>query len=82
LVFLSLAQCRPSPRSISKFTLRPTSAKGGTWLDEGAPVPHHIADYRGKVVLIDFWEYTCINCIRDFGVVKRWYTKYHPMVLR
>jgi thiol-disulfide isomerase/thioredoxin len=40
--------------------------------------PHHIADYRGKVVLVDFWEYTCINCIRDFGVVKRWYTKYHP----
>jgi hypothetical protein len=48
------------------------------WLDQGAPVPHHIADYKGNVVLIDFWEYTCINCIRDFAVVKRWYTKYHP----
>ncbi len=23
-------------------------------------------------------EYTCINCIRDFSVVKRWYGKYHP----
>lgn len=23
------------------------------------------------------WEYTCINCIRDFSVVKRWYGKYH-----
>ncbi len=51
--------------------------EGVVWLDEGAPAPHHIADYRGKVVLVDFWEYTCINCIRDFGVVKRWYTKYH-----
>jgi thiol-disulfide isomerase/thioredoxin len=48
------------------------------WLDEGAATSHHIADYRGKVVLVDFWEYTCINCIRDFAVVKRWYTKYHP----
>jgi peroxiredoxin len=48
------------------------------WLDQGAPVPHHIADYRGHVVLIDFWEYTCINCIRDFGALKRWYGKYHP----
>ena len=55
----------------------PDFGADGTWLDQGAPVPHHIADYRGKVVLIDFWEYTCINCIRDFAVVKRWYTKYH-----
>ena len=48
------------------------------WLDKEAPVPHKIAAYRGRVVLIDFWEYTCINCIRDFAVVKRWYRKYHP----
>jgi thiol-disulfide isomerase/thioredoxin len=55
----------------------PDFGAGGVWLDEGAPAPHHISDYRGRVVLIDFWEYTCINCIRDFGVVKRWYGKYH-----
>jgi peroxiredoxin len=47
------------------------------WLDRGAGVPHHIHGYRGHVLLIDFWEYTCINCIRDFAVVKRWYAKYH-----
>jgi thiol-disulfide isomerase/thioredoxin len=47
------------------------------WLDQGAPVPHHISGYHGHVLLVDFWEYTCINCIRDFGVVKRWYGKYH-----
>jgi hypothetical protein len=29
------------------------------------------------VLLIDFWEYTCLNCIRDFTVLKRWYGKYH-----
>ena len=56
----------------------PDFGAGDVWLDQGAPVPHHISDYRGRVLLIDFWEYTCINCIRDFGVVKRWYTKYHP----
>ncbi len=60
-------------------TVRPAPdfGSGVVWLDEGG-APHHIADYKGKVVLIDFWEYTCINCIRDFAVVKRWYTKYHP----
>ncbi len=46
------------------------------WLDPH--VPHSLKAYRGKMVLIDFWEYTCINCIRDFAVVKRWYAKYHP----
>ena len=56
----------------------PDFGAGVIWLDESAATPHHISDYKGKVVLIDFWEYTCINCIRDFGVVKRWYTKYHP----
>jgi thiol-disulfide isomerase/thioredoxin len=55
----------------------PDFGSGGIWLDEGAPAPHHIADYKGKVVLVDFWEYTCINCIRDFATVKRWYGKYH-----
>ncbi len=53
------------------------SGAGVTWLDQGAPVPHHISGYAGHVLLIDFWEYTCINCIRDFGVIKRWYSKYH-----
>jgi peroxiredoxin len=60
-----------------KVRTAPDFGPDGVWLDEGAPVPHHISDYHGKVVLIDFWEYTCINCIRDFGVLKRWYTKYH-----
>lgn len=48
------------------------------WLDHGAKEPHSLKGYRGQVVLIDFWDYTCINCIRDFAVVKRWYAKYHP----
>jgi thiol-disulfide isomerase/thioredoxin len=27
---------------------------------------------KNKVVLIDFWEYTCINCIRTFDYLKKW----------
>ncbi len=55
----------------------PDFGAGDVWLDQGAPAPHYISEYHGHVVLLDFWEYTCINCIRDFGVVKRWYGKYH-----
>lgn len=58
----------------------PNFSSGAEWIDAGAAgqkVPHSIKGYRGKVLLIDFWEFTCINCIRDFGVLKRWYAKYH-----
>ena len=60
-----------------KVHLAPDFGADGTWLDQGAPTPHHISGHHGRVLLIDFWEYTCINCIRDFGAVKRWYSKYH-----
>ena len=36
----------------------------------------HISDYRGKVVLIDFWTYTCINCIRTLPHLTDWDKKY------
>jgi len=55
----------------------PDFAPDVDWIDQGGHVPHSIKGYRGHVLLIDFWEYTCINCIRDFAVVKRWYAKYH-----
>ncbi len=68
----------PSPAQVdSSVHPAPDFSSGDVWLDQGASAPHHISGYRGQVVLIDFWEYTCINCIRDFGVVKRWYRKYH-----
>ncbi|MAG78620.1 thiol-disulfide isomerase [archaeon] len=35
-----------------------------------------IKDFRGKVVLIDFWTYSCINCIRTFPYLKSWHQKY------
>jgi len=35
-----------------------------------------ISDLKGKVVLIDFWTYTCINCIRTMPYLRSWYDKY------
>ena len=31
---------------------------------------------RGKVVLIDFWTYTCVNCIRTIPYLRDWHAKY------
>jgi thiol-disulfide isomerase/thioredoxin len=38
--------------------------------------PIHLADYKGKVVLVDFWTYSCINCIRTIPYLNDWYSKY------
>jgi len=35
-----------------------------------------MAGLRGKVVLVDFWTYSCINCIRTLPYVEGWYQKY------
>lgn len=49
------------------------SSTGITWINSR---PLTMRALRGKVVLIDFWEYTCINCIRTFAANKRWYERY------
>jgi thiol-disulfide isomerase/thioredoxin len=33
-------------------------------------------ELRGRVVLIDFWTYTCINCIRTYPHLKAWHSRY------
>lgn len=38
--------------------------------------PQRMADLKGKVVLIDFWTYSCINCVRTLPYVTEWYDKY------
>ena len=38
--------------------------------------PLDLASLKGKVVLIDFWTYSCINCIRTFPHIKSWHEKY------
>jgi cytochrome c biogenesis protein CcdA/thiol-disulfide isomerase/thioredoxin len=36
---------------------------------------------RGKVVLVDFWTYSCINCLRALPHVKSWYARYRDQGL-
>jgi thiol-disulfide isomerase/thioredoxin len=38
--------------------------------------PITLADLRGKVVLVDFWTYSCINCVRTIPYLNAWYEKY------
>jgi hypothetical protein len=43
--------------------------------------PLTVADLRGKVVLVDFWTYTCINWLRTLGYVRAWAGKYQDQGL-
>jgi cytochrome c biogenesis protein CcdA/thiol-disulfide isomerase/thioredoxin len=47
------------------------------WFNTPGDRPLTTAGLRGKVVLVDFWTYTCINCIRTLPFVQGLYAHYH-----
>ncbi|MEO8062775.1 MAG: thioredoxin family protein [Pseudomonadota bacterium] len=51
----------------------PEFASGSTWLNS---MPLTRADLRGKVVVVDFWTYSCINCLRAMPFINAWYSHY------
>jgi cytochrome c biogenesis protein CcdA/thiol-disulfide isomerase/thioredoxin len=46
------------------------------WLNTTNGRPLSLAGLRGRVVLIDFWTYSCINCLRTLPHLKAWDTAY------
>jgi cytochrome c biogenesis protein CcdA/thiol-disulfide isomerase/thioredoxin len=46
------------------------------WFNTPGDRPLTIAGLRGRVVLIDFWTYTCINCIRTLPYLEAWDARY------
>jgi thiol-disulfide isomerase/thioredoxin len=47
---------------------------GRVWLNSP---PLSLRQLRGRVVLIDFWDYTCVNCLRTLPYVQAWHEQYH-----
>ncbi len=56
----------------------PELVSGGEWFNSQ---PLQLSALRGKVVLIDFWTYSCINCQRTFPYLKAWSEKYQDQGL-
>ena len=46
----------------------------GPWINTDHPLS--LEDLKGKVVLIDFWTYSCVNCVRTIPYLRTWYEKY------
>jgi thiol-disulfide isomerase/thioredoxin len=58
---------------LDDFGLAPELAGISVWLNSK---PLTLAELRGKVVLIDFWTYSCVNCLRTLPYLKRWHDTY------
>ncbi|MHB8642768.1 MAG: cytochrome c biogenesis protein DipZ [Gaiellaceae bacterium] len=56
------------------YGVAPDIHAGGQWINSP---PLTMASLRGKVVLVDFWTYSCINCLRTLPHLKAWYASYH-----
>jgi len=56
-----------------KGTKAPEIIPGGVWFNSN---PLTLEQLRGKVVVIDFWTYSCINCQRTFSYLRQWWDKY------
>lgn len=65
-----------------------TTLQNGLWLPYKAPeissieawinsAPLQLTNLKGKVILVDFWTYSCINCVRTLPYLKNWYYNYH-----
>jgi thiol-disulfide isomerase/thioredoxin len=47
---------------------------GRAWLNSP---PLSLRQLRGRVALLDFWDYTCVNCLRTLPYVRAWHQRYH-----
>ena len=67
-----------STGQLSSSTELASLGRATEWLNSPPLTP---ADLRGKVVLIDFWTYTCINWLRTLPYVRAWAEKYREQGL-
>ncbi len=77
----SLANCKPELATLEECGPAPAFAGITAWLNTPGGAPISLAKLRGKVVLVDFWTYSCINCQRALPHVEAWYKRYSPFGL-
>ncbi len=70
----ALAAVHKTVNGLPDYGQAPQLHLDGAWINSR---PLTLAQLRGKVVLIDFWTYSCINCLRTLPHLKSWYATYH-----
>jgi thiol-disulfide isomerase/thioredoxin len=64
-------------RQLPTLATAPEFKETEDWFNTPGNRPLTLAGLRRRVVLIDFWTYTCINCIRTLPYLKAWNAAYH-----
>ena len=64
------------PVSLRTYGPAPDFTGTQDWFNTPGGESLSMSDLRGKVVLVDFWTYTCINCIRTLPYLEAWQQRY------
>ena len=76
----ALANCQASAsEKLQNCGAAPAFRDIQSWQNTPGDEPLTIKGLRGKVVLVDFWAYSCINCQREIAHVNAWYSAYHDL---
>jgi len=71
-----LSNCFDGPSRLENCGPAPDLKGINAWLNTPGDKPIDLHALKGKVVLIDFWAYSCINCQRAIPHVEGWYKAY------
>jgi thiol-disulfide isomerase/thioredoxin len=71
-----LSNCTNGAAELESCGTAPDIKGIARWLNTQGGAPVVLESLRGKVVLVDFWAYSCINCQRAIPHVTDWYAKY------
>jgi len=78
----------PGNGMLGDFGAAPGFVTNGTWFNteglsaapgqtsQGGSMPLSLDALRGKVVVVDFWTYSCVNCVRTIPYLRAWYSAY------
>jgi len=78
----------PDNGVLGDYGAAPEFLTQGTWFNteglapslgqttQGGSMPLSLAQLRGKVVVVDFWTYSCVNCVRTLPYLRAWYDAY------
>jgi cytochrome c biogenesis protein CcdA/thiol-disulfide isomerase/thioredoxin len=74
--FEETAADRPRMAGLPVLGSAPDFTGNDRWFNTRANTPLRLDGLRGRVVLVDFWTYTCINCLRTLPYLRAWDGRY------
>lgn len=72
----ALKDCAPAAVSLARCGAAPSFQDINRWFNTPDGKALTVAELKGKVVLVTFWTYSCINCQRTLPHVESWYSAY------